>query len=143
MEGDLIEVTTAPNTIVGVLTAPVEIGDTVLSVNLTVIQNVMVGYTCKLGNSNINLGYILAIDANTSTITVEVPSPEAFSAGTTYVKMEVDGICHLEIGGPFRYVIGGSKAGGKHLPANTPVDVIYTNNGNIEKTFRFEIEILY
>lgn len=143
MEGDVVEVVTAPNSIVGALTAPVEIGDTVINVNTTVIQNIMVGYTFKLGNSNTSLGFVLAIDENALTVTVETPSPEAFSTGA-YVKMEVEGICELEIGAaPFRYVIGSSKTGGKHLLANTPVNVIYTNNGYTEKTFRFQIEMLY
>jgi hypothetical protein len=142
MEGDFLEVVTAPNTIIGVITSPVAVDDTVIHVNTTVINNIMVGYTFKLGNSNTNLGYVLAIDDNNMTITVETPSPSAFNAGT-YAKMEVAGICEFEIGPSFRYVIGSSKTGGKHLPANTPVDVIYTNNGNSEKTFRFQIEMLY
>jgi hypothetical protein len=144
MEGDVVDVVTAPNTIIGVLTAPVAIGDTVINVNTTVFQHLMVGYTLKLGNSNVSLGYVLAIDENALTVTVQTPSPEAFSAGTTYVKTEVIGIHDLEIGAvPFRYIIGSSKTGGKHLPVNTTVNVTYTNNGNTQKTFRFQIELLY
>ena len=140
-EGDVINVVTGPDTIVGTITANVAISDTVIPVSLTVVQNAQVGWDFKIGSDN--LGYIIGIDANALTITLATPVTSTYTSGD-YAKIEVPGIRDLEIGpAAFRYQIGASKTGGKYLPANTNVKVSYTNNGVNPITFRYQLEYLY
>ena len=144
--GDNIEIIVAPDTTIGVITANVDIGDTVINVSQTVIDYTMVGYNINLndGVNNDNLGPVTSIDKDNLTITCTNPTTNAFSAvSPTYVVQNIYMLRDFEIGPPFHIPIGDGKIGGSSIPAGTVVRVNYTNNGIVTKRFVPYIEYLY
>ena len=140
-EGDVIDVTIGPNTTIGSITENVAVDDTVVNVSLTVVQNISLGYDFIINSDN--LGKVTEIDPNALTITIDSGSTNSYTSGDS-VKTQVSSIEALELDSiSERYTIGGSKTGGKYLPANTNVEVCYTNNGVSDITFRYQIEYLY
>ena len=143
---DTLETIVAPNTIIGVITSDVSIGDTIINVSPTVIQHIKIGFYVNLDDSNINenLGIVTNIDTINSTITVKTASTTAFSASSpTYVKMSIKAIDNFTFGYPGNYVLGGTKIGGSYIPANTIIRIVYTNNGETTKYFYPVIDYLY
>jgi hypothetical protein len=138
--GNELDVIVAPETTVGILRESVSSGATVLPVSLTVVQNINVGYELFIGS--VNLGEIISKDDVLLTVTLGTAIDAGYSANSL-VKMQVINIKNLEIHSTSRYTIGRSKIGGRYLPANVPVKLIYTNNTNAEVTFNYEIEYLY
>ena len=140
-EGNVLDVLTGPATVVGTLTSSIASGVTVLPVSLTVIQNMNIGYEVLVGSDL--LGEVISIDENALTLTIGTATGSAYSSGAV-VKMQLTNIKNFEITGDCsRVVIGASKTGGKHLPANLPVKLTYQNNSNAEVVFRYQIEYLY
>ena len=142
MIGDEISVLAAPETTVGVLTAPAGIGDTVLNVNSTVTDNVWRGFIITLddGVNKDVLGRCTAVDAGAGTITVKTPTSFAFAAGTTPVKMSIYVIKDIYVMDTETIPIGGKGFRGKNLPAGTILRVYYTNNSGTAKLYRWRIE---
>jgi hypothetical protein len=133
-QNDTLEVIIGPETPSGVITSDVSIGDTIINVSPTVIENVQLGYYVNLSDStnNDNLGIVKTATSN------------AFLASSpTYVKLSVKAIDNFTFGYPGRYVIGESKIGGSYVPKNTIVRVVYTNNGNATRYFYPNIDYLY
>ena len=134
-------------TTTGTITSDVTASDTVINVSQTVIDNVNIGYKIQLDDSTNtdDLGIVTAIDTDNKTITVDTAATQGFSAATpTYVKQTVCMVSDYEIGPAWEWVIGESKIGGSHLPANTTVEVKYTNNSAITaKKLVAKIEYLY
>lgn len=140
-EGNELDVIVGPNTIVGILREAASIGDTVLHVSLTVIQNIKIGFTVKLGSTTV--GSVIGINENMLCITITAPLAAAYNANT-YVKTEALSISNLEFGrAPIRISIGASKHGGKYLAPNTLVELTYKNNTNADVVFKYQVEILY
>lgn len=130
-EGDEIDLHIAPNTVVGTLSADVNVGDSVITVSQSVIQNVFVG-PCLLslfdGMNEISLGRIKNIDAQNMQIETEFESQNNFSASTpTFVRMTITIIENRIIGDAWEYTIGSSKIGGSFVPQNTTVRFRYRN----------------
>jgi len=142
MIGDQISVLASPETTVGVLAAPVNIGDTVLTVNSTVIDNMWRGFLITLddGVNKDVLGRCTAIDSGASTITVETATSYAFAAGTTPVKISVYILKDLYISDTNVIDIGTKGFKGKTITAGTILRVYYTNNSGTAKTFRWRPE---
>lgn len=141
MIGDEINVVASPETTVGVVGAPVGIGDTVITVNSTVLENTMRGFLITLDDT-VNkdvLGRCTNIDLNNSTITVETPTSYAYSPGTP-VKISVYIIKDLYISDTNNVDIGAKGFQGKSLPAGTILRVYYTNNSGTSKVFRWRPE---
>lgn len=152
-EGDELEVDISPDTLVGTITSNVTAGDTVLNVSSTVIENIKLGYYVQLSTTPVaenlgssttdNLGEVIAIDKDASTITVDIPATNSFTA-PAYIYMTVKMVTDYMIGPPWEYVIGESKIGASHLPANTTVRLHYKNNSpSATKTIIFKFERLY
>ena len=145
-EGDVVDLTVAPDTTIGVLTADASIGATTLTVSQTVIDNTAVGFWLKL-NDGVNqddLGRVLSVDVVAKTITVENALTHNFATATpSYLIQTVYMMKDYEIGPPWEYVVGESKIGGSYVPANTNIRVVYTNNGLVSKKLVAKIEFLY
>lgn len=143
---DDLEVFVYPDTITGTITSDVAVNDTVINVSQSVIDNVKIGFYIKLddGTNNDDLGRCISIDKNNLKITVETASTNAYLASTpTYIKQTVKFVPHLRLPMNSRVVIGESKIGGSHLPANAILRVRYINNSATTKTFSFILEYLY
>ena len=144
-KGDTMVWEVAPNTVIGTTTSIISILDTVIPVSSTVTDNIKVGFFVSLFNGLLteNLGRVIEVNSDNGTITVENPSTQLFSLLTpTYVRMTVRYV-DVEFGEPGRVAIAKSKIGTSHLPANTQVNCIYTNNGNDQKRITFYMEYLY
>jgi hypothetical protein len=137
--GDIINAITAPNTIIGTITANVAIGATVLPVSSTVVANSYVGFEILI--NGVLLGEILSIDHTNLTLTVS-PLTTGYSSGA-YVGVQIRIINNFIIGNSFRYVVGSSKIGGKFIAAGTTTRVEYTNNQSTALTFTFRVEFLF
>ena len=141
MIGDLITVLAAPETIVGVVGALVNIGDTVLTVNSTVLENTMRGFLITIddGVNKDVVGRCINIDGNTSTITVDTPTTYSFAPGTP-VKISIYLLKGIYISDSNVIGIGSKGFKGKQVPAGTILRVYYTNNSGTAKTFRWRPE---
>lgn len=147
MVGDIVECTVAENTIIGAITQPVYVGNTVISVTPTVTKNLYEGYYVNItdGVNLSNLGECINIDSGNSTITVSTPSTNNFSPlSPTYVRMTVGVIDNFQIPvGKQRYAFAEKKVGGKYIPSDIPIHIKYTNNTGNAKVYAYNMEYLY
>lgn len=144
--GDVFNVDVSPNTTIGVLTANVSTGDTILNVTPTVIEYLNIGRKVKIsdGTNVNNLGYVININEANNQITVDTAVVNNFSATSpTYVIMTVKLIEDFEIGPPWEYEFAKRKIGGTYVPANTLIQLSYDNKTNTPKKLIFAIEFTY
>jgi len=137
----------APNTIVGAITWQVDVGNTIINVTSTVTDNIKVGYYVNLfdGVNTEDLGRVLSVDPVLGSITVETPSTQSFSAASpTYVRMNIYFMKDAVFGHPWLTVFGEGKIKSSFVPANTVVQVNYTNNDvATDKEITVYIELMY
>lgn len=145
MQGDIINVSVAPNTTIGVLTANVSSGIYELPVSQTVIDNTITGLFINLvdASGSVDLGRILVKNTASNTITMHMPTTRSHAAFTTLVQMTSRFAHNLEVGYAGKYRYAGTKIGGAYLPANTPVLFEYTRTQAGKVRPNFYIEYLY
>ena len=134
------------DTLTGALTANVAIGDTVIPVSQTVVDNAEVGYFYKLfdGTNTDDLGMCLSIDKAASTITVENAVVSSFSAATpTLVKQTVKLGTNLKFVHEGVHSVGESKIGGSYLPAGTEIKMRYNNLDATRPARKFNVRLEY
>lgn len=145
--GDDVEGWVIPYTPVGAITAPVSVGDTVISVTNTVLQNVYIGFNVVLREVLVttDLGICKDKDYANGTITVSTPSVNAHNPATpTYVNMIVKVVESLHIRTQRVYEIAKKKLGGKNIDNSKAFfQVRYTNNDGAAKKLAFTFEYLY
>ena len=145
-KGDKIGLQVGPDTIIGVITSPVSIGATSITVSSTVLDYLMNGYNLSLtdGVNTDDCGRVNNINTSTSTVTFSTPTTHSFShTSPTYVRQTVRVIDDFTLGPKWLISVGDSKIGGAYVPSNTIVRTIYTNNENYSKTLYAQIEYLY
>ena len=144
--GNIIDIEFGPDTITGNITSDVAIGDTIINVSTTVIENVYVGYHLKLfdGVNTDDLGMVISVDKVNNTVTMDVAATKAFSAASpTYIQQTVYLTKQFEISNAWRYALGESKIGGNYIPANLTTRVRYQNNTINNVRFVATLEYLY
>ena len=144
--GDHIEVISAPDTVVGSITAAVSIGNTIINVSPSALQNINSGFLISLsdGVNTSKLGECISVNNVAGTITVEIPANQNYSAVTpTYVRLTVSRIKNMNLVSAGIISLGASELGGSSNPANNVNRVIYTNNSSIAKTFNICAELFY
>lgn len=143
MKGDVFNIYT-PDMVVGVLTANVAAGDTVLPVNVTVVQNMFRGamVTITDGVNTDALVLVLNVNSTDNTITLQTPLVNGYAAGTP-IQMRIYFCKNLTIGPAMKFVLGGNVAGGVGLPANTVTLATYVNNSADPKTIYWYVQRLY
>lgn len=144
--GDAITVEIPSHSTVGTITSNVNVGDTTLAVSSTVLEYVENGYyiTITDGTNTDEVGRVIGTSTTDNTITVETASTHAYSASTpTYVQMTIKPINNLLFGPAQTYTVGQYSLSATHIPAETPITVLYTNNGSDTKTLYFNYEYLY
>lgn len=144
--GDIVNVEIPSHLTVGTITSNISVGDTTIAVSPTVLEYLENGYfvTITDGTHTDEVGRVIGISTTDNTITVETASTNAYSATTpTYVQMTIKPINNLEFGPAQTYTIGQYSLSATHIPANTPINVLYTNNGSDIKTLYFNYEYLY
>lgn len=138
--GDILEGIVSPKTLVGGTTSVTLQGSNTCTVNSTVIQNSKIGFECYILNEH--LGRIIGIDKNTFVITFENELQIQKNMGSLfYIELKIIRDYHL--GSKQGNCLGSGNIGGKYLPANTVTNVVYKNNSNVDKKFRFNVEYLF
>lgn len=141
--GDTMDFDVAPDTVVGVLTEDASIGDTIINVQPSVVANVDYGFYVKL-DDGVNSEEHLVVSKTATTLTLHTALINNYSAVTpTYVKMTVKMVENMSIEENGRYILGDSKIGGTHIPANTTMRIRYTNIGSGDVTIKPVLEFLY
>ncbi len=143
--GDYIDANVT--TVVGVIEANVSANATEIVVSDDVMENVYNGYSLDITDSvnTNNLGEILAVHTGNNTIAVTKQATQSFSTlSPTNVEITSRIIRELSINcGRVRYGFAEKKIGGRSIPPNTPLSIIYTNADGNAKQFTFNVELLY
>lgn len=128
---DMVSLSIAKNTPVGVVVAPIQVGSNVIAVSPTVFNYAFPGpcwASIYDGTNRAELGRIKSLDKNAQTVTTEHASEFDFAAGpTTVFQITIKTISDLEIGAPSSEIIGQSKIGGSYMREGTPITIAYTN----------------
>lgn len=144
--GDKIDNAVAPNTVIGYLTTNEATGATGLHVSQTVIDNTMIGYYLSLLDTNnmstFDCGRVIGKNDTTNVVYIENALNATYTT-LTYIKQTIYVIKDYIASAPGVHEIGSKRIYGSYLPANTPVRVSYTNNGNVAKTLIVYIEYMY
>lgn len=144
-DSDMFEIIGSPDTIIGVCTAAVTAGDTVIYVSPTVIQNISFGLNVNIfdGVNNDVVGVVTAIDADASTITIEIPPTHSFAIGS-YIILNVYVIReHIIYGSDscgYRTSFGEKGFKGKPVAANVELKFNYYNNTTTAKVVAIKTE---
>ena len=140
MNGDSISVVAAPETTVAVLTATVNVGDTVLNVNST--ANIERGFLITLddGTNKDVLGRCTAVDSGAGTITVETATSYSYVANDP-VKISIYILKDIDIVNTETMDIGSKGFKGKTITQGTILRIYYTNNSGTSKTVRWRPEL--
>jgi hypothetical protein len=143
--GDHLTFKVAPNTTVGTLVSAVSPGDTVIGVSQTVIDNTWTGSYITLNDgTNSEMQYITNVDDDNNQITLSASATNSFEVSSpTYLQATVCMAEHIYLVPDTRFILGESKIGGSHIPANTTIRVEYYNSGQIEVDVRPSFEFLY
>jgi hypothetical protein len=145
MIGDEMSVHEAPNTLIGYLMQPLNVGDTSMYVSETVIQNMRKAYYVGLyqpGEEGIEVSQVLSIDAAHGALSLATPSD--VSAGAySYIAMCGKMIPELLFTINQKIEIGKTLPTANRLPANIPMRVYYKNNNAKAKTVSIFVEYLY
>ena len=145
MVGDNFSVDVGPNTLIGILTAPLNVGDTSINVSSTVFENLKRGYYFGLyipGNLGVELGQVLDLNEEKGYITLVDPVDVSSIAGFP-VAMCAKIIPNLYLHDMSKVEIGKQIPTGQRIPANLPIKVTYKNNNLVAKKISFFVEYLY
>jgi len=133
--GDTFDFVTNPDYTVGLLSAGVGIGDTVLPVTQTVLNYVKPGFTITLteGVTSNVLDEIISIDANAMTITVATPTTDAFSVlalvSSTIYNTKGTPVPYTTKGDTMKLETGKDLISGSTIFAGVKLRIIYHNAG--------------
>ena len=146
MVGDDFIVEIGPNTLIGALIQPLNVGDTSVYVSPTVLSNIMIGYYFGLyvpgGNDEIEIGQVITKDEDNSCIELLNPSDVSANAGS-YVAMSAKIVPNLYLHSMDKVEIGKQIPTGQRIPKGIPVRITYHSNNAVAKKVSFFIEYLY
>lgn len=140
MVGDEMSVEIAPNTIVGVMTSNLNIGDTSIYVSPTVIENVKYGQYIGLPQQNKELGRVIALGSNYLIFT---PVSDTSANAGLYIGMCAKIIPYAYFNTIDKIEIGKTLTTANRIPANTKIRIEYINNTGTAKKVSFFVEYLY
>ena len=127
--------------IVGVLSANVTTGSSVLSVSTPVFSNIPVGFEIFLGS--VSFGEILSRNSETQSFTMEFSASQNFAAGSP-ITLRNRMMKNFIIGRSELYEFGISTIGGSYMSEAYTVSTQYTNKSLTEdKELIYHIEYLY
>lgn len=141
MIGDLITVLAIPETTVGAIVAPINIGDTTFYVDPGIFNYIKRGYVITLDDTTNKefLGRITHIDSVSGTITTENATAYGYNPGTP-VKMSIYVIKNLYMSDTDPIEIASKGIKGKSIQSGGILRVYYTNNSGTYKMFRWRTE---
>ena len=136
--GDTLQCHINPDTIVGALGAQMDSGST--TATFTVPDAVFIGMKIEIGGND--LGHVLSIADDRSSLTTEIAAPSNIAAAQL-CKVTVEMASSVLLPAAGRYEIGASKIGGSYLPADTTLRIRYYNKVATAKDFSIFVEYLY
>lgn len=140
--GDIASFEIAPNTLIGLITSDINSGDTTFYVDDSVIENVKLGFSIKIGDDY--LGRIFDIDNENNTITTEfATSNNYFAADNVLVKMTMKLVVEYHFIHTGKNEMGKEKIGSEVIPPNTVMRINYYNNDGVAKKFGFFLTYYY
>lgn len=143
---DIVNVYASPNTTIGTITTNVSIGDTVIFVSQTVMNNIRNGFLVTLsdGTNSQALGQCIAMNSSNNSITVTVASTYTFLVSTpTEVLMTIVRLSNYLINTANPLTLGDKNLIGSYLPANTDIRILYTNMSSGTQNVNFLVEYKY
>lgn len=148
MVGDSICLINNPDQSVGYITDDVLIGDTVFTVNDTVLSNIIEGVDITLTDkiNTCDLGRVVDIDITKKEITVEKPSKFNFyhSGNGSLVLINFCMIRNYILDNPnIRTEFGSKGFRQASIAKKTKLRLVYTNNNGEAKQFNFKIEYYF
>lgn len=144
MVGDDLHVDVGPNSLIGALIQPLNVGDTSIYVSPTVLENIKIGYYIGLyvpGPTGIEISQVLARDDSNYCLTIN-PSDVSANAGS-YVAMCAKIVPELYLHSMDKVEIGKQIPTGQRIPKGVPVRVTYHNQNLVAKKVSFFVEYLY
>jgi hypothetical protein len=143
MVGDEMHIHEAPNTLIGVITQPLNVGDTSLYASDTVFDYIHKGYYIGLyqpGDTGIEISVVISIDIKNKCLEI-YPSDVSADAGS-YVAMcsKIMPYCYLT---PGKIELGKTIPTAQRLPANVPIRLYYKNNNGQAKQVCFFVEYFF
>lgn len=142
--GDTIDIIAAPDTLIGVLIAPCGPSTDILYVNDTVYNNVIPGFYITI-NDGVNSEEFMVVGVSKETLSIQIEKPLQYHynpMACMYLNIYI--ARNFKINNPDAYKIGYGTFGGKPIPANTKIRIVYHNNNLIQnKLFQFNIEYTY
>ena len=148
MIGDHLNVHIAPNTLIGALTAPLNVGDTSCYVSDTVLQNTRYGeylniYTPEEDSCGVLIARIKEVDIPNKRIVFVEPAAVPANAGT-YVSKTIIMLPHIQFANTQNIAIGQNITSGQRIPPGISLHVhYYADNGITNKKASFFLEYLY
>jgi hypothetical protein len=140
MIGDELSIEIAPNTVIGAITSNLNVGDTSINVNSTVIQNIKYGFYTGLYPSNHEIGRVTSVGSNY--ITFAPGSDVSANAGSPiYMCSKVVPYVYFNAACPID--IGKTLTTANRIPKGTKVRIKYKNNTSTAKKVSFFVEYLY
>ena len=142
-KGDSISMCTGHGTVIGVLISEAPLGSNTFVVNTTALDNSYLAnsFILKDGNGDIeDLGEIIAVDKDTSSVTVEKSSSKTYPVGSV-ILTEFVRVKNMPLNSARNILFGAASAGNSFVPKGTRVMVHYENKEEKEKTFRFYTEM--
>jgi len=147
MLGDCLCIMVAKDQAIGVSTASIDVGTTVLPVNSTVLQYIKTGFYVHLVNSanpavTEELGQCVDIDRAASTITVETATTNSYSIYST-VTIDVYMVKNLILAITGVRRLSGKGLKGKMYTKGSVTTIKYKNNNGLPKVVQCDIERFY
>lgn len=124
-KGDHVDIAISPDTPVGITLQSAAKGTNQLTVNETVVQNVLSGFNIIINGTN--LGQVSNVDQATSTISLVDPLPIDIGAGQI-VCVSIYLVKDFYFATASKYLFGYGMNATKPVPANTIIRMYYTRN---------------
>lgn len=133
------------NNILGTLSSNLPVGDSNLFVSNSVVNNMANGFECIItnGSNTENLGEVINVCPHSNLISTEYCSSNEYNANS-YIKYRLPIIEDMWITDPRTYTVGQKKITGSSLPANTYLQMHYSNSSpNSNKELIVSLEYMY
>jgi len=134
-QGDVLNIILTPNLTIGTLTQNASIGDTVIYVDDTAINNYAKGVYFTI-NSGPSTYYIKSLNLMDSTITLTTALAEAYVSGNT-IQRNIPIVQNFTLPSKGIVLLGELNHISTYIPAGATFRFLYTNNTSSVKTFNF------
>lgn len=135
---DLLSISVGDGQALGQISADVNIGATVVNVTAASLQRAEIGHFLVLAVAGVftEMGRIVGKNAQAATLTLETPSPAAFSAAApTDVIVVARMLSSVELGCEGLITVGDDRSTSLSVPAGVVVRTTYTNVAPVAKRF--------